>query len=392
MKKVVNNLDNQVLYPGGTIGVIGDSTDGPMIVAAARQAGFKVGAYGPDETSEMLQLADFKIVGELSDRDRLADFAERCDLVTYDSQHLSPDIFDTIQEKTALPQGSDFLVMMQDRLLERAFYEQLNVNIAPYATIVSLDDVYQSINSIGYPAVLKPIQKDMVHGEELTIRTQTDIAKAAGLMDWGTYILESTVDFTREITVTVARSADGDARLFPPVELKRQNGQLTWAFLPADLDEAVMDELARICREMVASISYVGVFEVDFLINDLGAIYVKQVVPTFGEVGRIFDRATTVSQFEQHIRAIAGMPLSDVAVLKPTVMAAFTNQQAAAIRTQWTLKPNWHFTFYRHGHKDVSQQPFAGHIIVQGDQLNKLIEQLEDTEIWSDHNDLDHRE
>ncbi|KRK97185.1 phosphoribosylaminoimidazole carboxylase, ATPase subunit [Secundilactobacillus odoratitofui DSM 19909 = JCM 15043] len=376
-------MDNQVLYPGGTIGVIGDSTDGPMIVSAARQAGFKVGAYGSDETSEMLQLADFKIVGELSDRERLSDFAERCDLVTYDSQHLSPDVLTAIAEKTALPQGSDFQMMMQDRLLERAFYEQLNVNIPPYATIVSLDDVYQSINSIGYPSVLKPIQKDLVHGEELTIRTQTDIAKAAGLMDWGTYILESTVDYSRELAVTVARNASGESRLFPAVELKRQNGQLTWAYLPATLDDDVQGELDRICHEIVANVSYVGVFEVDFMLNDNGSIYVKQIIPTFGEAGRIFDRATTVSQFEQHIRAIAGMPLSDVQILKPTVMAAFTHQQANAIKTQWTLKPNWHFSFYRHGHQDIDNQQLAGHILVQGDELSKVLEQLEDTEIWT---------
>lgn len=376
-------MDNQVLYPGGTIGVIGDSTDGPMIVSAARQAGFKVGAYGSDETSEMLQLADFKIVGELSDRERLSDFAERCDLVTYDSQHLSPDVLTAIAEKTALPQGSDFQMMMQDRLLERAFYEQLNVNIPPYATIVSLDDVYQSINSIGYPSVLKPIQKDLVHGEELTIRTQTDIAKAAGLMDWGTYILESTVDYSRELAVTVARNASGESRLFPAVELKRQNGQLTWAYLPATLDNDVQGELDRICHEIVANVSYVGVFEVDFMLNDNGSIYVKQIIPTFGEAGRIFDRATTVSQFEQHIRAIAGMPLSDVQILKPTVMAAFTHQQANAIKTQWTLKPNWHFSFYRHGHQDIDNQQLAGHILVQGDELSKVLEQLEDTEIWT---------
>ncbi|WP_252904166.1 ATP-grasp domain-containing protein [Secundilactobacillus silagei] len=233
-------MDNHVLYPGGTIGVIGDSTDGPMIVSAARQAGFKVGAYGPDETSEMLQLADFKIVGELSDHDRLVDFAERCDLVTYDSQHLSPDVLSVIEGSTTLPQGSDFQMMMQDRLLERAFYEQLNVNILPYATIVSLDDVYQSINSIGYPSVLKPIQKDLVHGQEMTIRTQTDIAQAAGLMDWGTYILESTVDYSRELTVTVTRTASGEASLFPPVEIKRQNGQMTWPICQC--------QLIRTCR------------------------------------------------------------------------------------------------------------------------------------------------
>lgn len=376
-------MDNHVLYPGGTIGVIGDSTDGPIIVSAARQAGFKVGAYGPDETSEMLQLADFKIVGELNDHDRLNDFAERCDLVTYDSQHLSPDVLSAIEETTVLPQGADFQTMMQDRLLERAFYEQLNVNIPPYATIVSLDDVYQSINSIGYPSVLKPIQKDLVHGEELTIRTQTDIAKAAGLMDWGTYILESTVDYSRELTVTVARTAEGESSLFPPVEIKRQDGRLSWAYLPVAIDPDIQSELDRICREIIANVTYVGVFEVDFMINDNGSIYVKQIVPTFGEAGRIFDRATTVSQFEQHIRAITGMPLSDVQVLKPTVMAAFTNQQSGAIRTQWTLKPNWHFSFYRQGHQDLDNEKLAGHIIVQGDDVNKLLEQLEDTEIWS---------
>ncbi|MTV81955.1 ATP-grasp domain-containing protein [Secundilactobacillus folii] len=379
-------MDNHVLYPGGTIGVIGDSTDGPMIVAAARQAGFKVGAFGPDETSEMLQLADFKIVGQLSDRARLTDFAERCDLVTYDSQHLSPDVLSVIEETTALPQGIDFQTMMQDRLLERAFYEQLNVNIPPYATIVSLDDVYQSINSIGYPSILKPIQKDLIHGEELTIRTQTDIAKAAGLMDWGTYILESTVSYTREFAVTVARTSSGESSLFPPVEVKRQNGQFSWAFLPTSIDPDVQAELDRICHEIISNVKYVGVFEVDFMINDNGSIYVKQIIPTFGEAGRIFDRATTVSQFEQHLRAIAGMPLSDVEVLKPTVMAAFTNEQSGAIRTQWTLKPNWHFSFYRQGHQDVDNAQLAGHVLVQGDDINKLLEQLEDTEIWSRNN------
>ncbi|WP_225353337.1 hypothetical protein [Secundilactobacillus paracollinoides] len=105
-------MDNRVLYPGDTIGVIGDSSNGPMIVAAARQSGFKVGAYGADETSEMLQLADFKIVGSLSDKDRLQDFAERCDVVTYDSENLSADLLGFLADKTLLPQGSDLQSMM----------------------------------------------------------------------------------------------------------------------------------------------------------------------------------------------------------------------------------------------------------------------------------------
>lgn len=376
-------MDNHVLYPGGTIGVIGNSSNGSMIVAAARQAGFNVGAYGADETSEMLQLADFRIVGELSDRERLEDFAQRCDLVTYDSEHLSPAVLDVLADKTALPQGSDLQMVMQDRLLERAFYEQLNVNIPPYATIVSLDDIYQSINSIGYPAVLKPIQKDLPHGEELLIKTQTDIAQAAGLMDWGTYILESTVSYARELAVTVARTRDGEATLFPAVQIERQDGQLKWAYLPAQIEPDVQSELDRICNEIVANVTYVGVFEVDFMLTANNAIYVKQIVPTFGEVGRIFDRATSTTQFEQHLRAIAGLPLSDVEILRPTVLAAFKKRQLNAIRTQWVIKKNWHFSYYQRYQQTTNDDDLVGHVLVQGDDVNKLLEQLDDTEIWS---------
>ncbi len=375
-------LDKRVLYPGDTIGVIGDSSNGPMIVAAARQSGFKVGAYGADETSEMLQLADFKIVGSLSDTDRLQDFAERCDVVTYDSEHLSPDLLSFLADKTSLPQGSDLQSMMADRLLERAFYEQINVNVAPYATIVSLDDVYQSINSIGYPALLKPIQKDLVHGEELQINTQTDIAQAAGLTDWGTYILESTVNYARELSVTVARTADGEASLFPPAEVKRQGNHIQWVYLPVQLAADVKAEMDRICHEIVANLTYVGVFDVDFMLTESNAIYVKAIIPTFSEAGRIFDRATTVTQYEQHLRAIAGLPLSDVEVLKPTVLAAFNESQLSAMRTQWQIKQNWHFTYY-HRFKQEDEDDIIGHIIVQGDDVHKLLEQLEDTEIWS---------
>ncbi len=340
-RKWWTNLDNHVFSirePWGNRRQYRWTNDWRQCATPSR---FKVGAYGLTKLAKLLQLADFKIVGELSDHMTGWLISQNVVMQSYDSQHLSPDVLSVIEESTLLPQGSDFQMMMQDRLLERAFYEQLNVNIPPYATIVSLDDVYQSINSIGYPSVLKPIQKDLVHGQEMTIRTQTDIAQAAGLMDWGTYILESTVDYSREFTVTVARAANGEASLFPTVEVKRQNGIMAWAYLPVSIDPDVQTEMDRICHEIVANVKYVGVFEVDFMINENGSIYVKQIIPTFGEAGRIFDRATTVSQFEQHLRAIAGMPSSDVQVLKPTVMAAFTQHQANAMRTQWTLKPNW---------------------------------------------------
>lgn len=377
-------MNKAILYPNDTIGIIGDNISGPRLVTAARKIGFQVGAYGSDEASETLQLADFKVVGELNDKEKLRQFAERCQVVTFTSTHVSSDVISYLEQFTSVPQGSEMLEMSQDRLLERAFFEQLNVNIAPYATIVSLDDVYQAINSIGYPSVLKPIQKDLVNGKELIINTQTDIAKASGLLDFGTYILESIVPNSRELSITMARGQDGQTVLFPIVETVRNKGIVQWAFIPTQLDVGIAQELRRISNEVTQNIQYTGLFEVSFTITQNDNIYVKRILPAVSQTGQIFDRGTTVNQYEQHLRAIAGLPLSEPQTLMPTVLAPFTTKQLAAINTQWVLKNNWHFTFYRNVKADGQLDSHsAGNVILQAVDLNEALDQLDDTGIWN---------
>ncbi|WP_125573679.1 ATP-grasp domain-containing protein [Levilactobacillus huananensis] len=374
-------MANTVLYPGDTIGVIGNSANAAMLVTTARKMGLRVGAYGPDETSEALQLADFKAVGTRKDHDKLQHFAESCAAIVYDSEQVSTEVVKFLSQFTRIPQGTDMLEMMQDRLLERAFFEQLNVNIAPYATIINLDDVYQSVNSIGYPCVLKPIQKEWSHGRELVIKTQTDIAKAAGLLDWGTYILESQIAYDREYSIVVARDQDGNQQAFPITEIASVTEQPVKTWAPAQVDDAVAGEIHRIANEVAQHVSYVGVFEVSFYLTSSGAIYVKKIVPAPSETGYIFEASATVNEFEQHLRAIAGLPLATPQILTPAVTAAFTTDQLSAIRTQWQLKSNWHFTFY-HLKKQASDEAM-GHISVQGESVKTILDQLDDTGIWN---------
>ncbi len=361
--------------------MIGSSANAAMLVTTARKMGLRVGAYGADETSEALQLADFKAVGSNKDRDKLQHFAESCSAVVYDSEQVSTSVVNFLSGYTQVPQGGDMLEMMQDRLLERAFFEQLNVNIAPYATIINLDDVYQSVNSIGYPCVLKPIQKEWSHGRELVIRTQTDIAKAAGLLDWGTYILESQIAYEREYSILVARDQAGDQQAFPITEVQSVDDrpQMTW--VPAQVDDAVAGEMRRIAGEVAKHVNYVGVFEVSFYLTASGALYVKKIVPAPSETGYIFADATTVDEFEEHLRAIAGLPLAEPKLMTPAVTASFTTVQLSAIRTQWQLKPDWHFTFY-HLRKQADDETM-GHITVQGNTTKLLLDQLDDTGIWT---------
>lgn len=374
-------MANTVLYPGDTIGVIGNSANAAMLVTTARKMGLRVGAYGADETSEALQLADFKAVGSNKDSDKLQHFAESCAAVVYDSDQVSTSVVKFLAQYTRIPQGSDMLEMMQDRLLERAFFEQLNVNIAPYATIINLDDVYQSINSIGYPCVLKPIQKEWSRGRELVIKTQTDIAKAAGLLDWGTYILESQIAYDREYAIVVARDQEGNGQAFPITETQSVDDRPVRTWVPAQVDDAVASEIQRIATEVAKHVNYVGVFEVSFYLTSSGAIYVKKIVPAPSETGYVFNAAANVTEFNQHLRAIAGLPLASAKILTPAVTAAFTTAQLPAMRTQWQLKPNWQFTFYHLKHQEADD--IMGHISVQGDSIRPILDQLDDTGIWS---------
>jgi len=126
----------------------------------------------------------------------------------------------------------------------------------------------------------------------------------------------------------------------------------------------------------------VGVFEVSFYLTSSGAIYVKKIVPAPSETGYVFEAAANLTEFDQHLRAIAGLPLASAHILTPAVTAAFTTAQLPAMRTQWQLKANWHFTFYHLKHQE--DDDVMGHIAVQGDSIKPILDQLDDTGIWSD--------
>ena len=206
-------MEQEILFPGDTLGIIGGNPNGIMLARTAKKMGFTVVVYCSDESNPVLAEADVKMVGKLNEKTKLQDFAQRCDLVTYTSETIDVEAVKFLQRFTRVPQGSDTLEITQDRLLERAFFEQLNINVAPYATIVSLDDVYQAVSSIGYPCILKPIQKGFGKHRKQIIKKQTDIAECADIIDLGTYILESWIPYEKELSLTLARDKDGNLSL-----------------------------------------------------------------------------------------------------------------------------------------------------------------------------------
>lgn len=375
-------MENEVLFPGDTLGIIGDSSNGIILAQTAKRLGFKVIVYATNEGSPTLTDADVKIVGEFSDKAKLQDFAERCDLVMYESEYISSEVIAYLQKFTRVPQGSETLEIAQDRLLERAFFEQMNINIAPYATIVSLEDVYQAVSSIGYPCVLKPIQKGFGPKRQQIIRKQTDIAKCADIIDMGTYILESWIPYNKELSVIMTRDYDGNLAYFPVIETRYKENRLNEAIVPANIQPDVEEEVKRLAGEIVSGLKYVGALEVAFYLTESGSLYVKRIVPALHNSGYVFDKATNVSMFEQHLRTLVKMPLVDIKLVQPAGMVMIEEENIDDIRTQWVLKNNWYYTFFRYP-ESMRPQP-EGYIIVLAENEMEIKQQIESTGIWDD--------
>ena len=371
-------MEDEILFPGATIGIIGESPNGIMLEQAAHKLGFDVIAYGPDEEAPTLRGADVKVVGTYTDQAKLQDFAQRCSLVTYESETIPAQTIAYLSRFTKLPQGSETLEIVQDRLLERTFFEQSNLNIAPYATIVNLDDVYQAISSIGYPAILKPIQKGF--SKKIVIKKQTDIAKCADIIDQGTFILESMIPYQKELAVTMSKDKNGDIKFYPLVEAEYRQGKLHQVLAPAQVDSDVANEIRRLSELVVKQVKLVGVMTLSFFLTETGALYVKRLVTGVNSLGYVFFFCSNVDIFEQHLRVLANMPLAQPELIQATGMVMIEQDKREALRTQWLLKTNWHYQFYRYP-KSMTTLNW-GHVLVTGESSQAIKEQVAATGIW----------
>ncbi len=375
-------MSGDALYPGSTLGIIGINRNGGALIAAAKKAGFNVGVYVDHAQPAITKMADFTIVGAYNDKDKLTEFGENSDAVIYQTPNIDSRVIRFLSQFAAVPQGINGLEIVQDRLMERAFLDQININIAPYVTVVSLDDVYQSIDSIGYPALLKPIQRGI--GEQsMMISRQSDIARAADFISTGTYLLESRIDHTAEYTMTAA--TDGDqVEIYPLAKLQfSADRQLIAVATPVVVDDDLLTEMQRIVKSVASSLEYHGVFSLNFYVTANGSLYVKNIELGMTSIANVYDSSANVTQYEEQLRAAVGMPLHIVRSLQPALLMVIRKKQEAAIQRQWLLKDNWQFRLF--DLPAVDDDSLIGFVWVTGSSsLDELEDQVDDTEVWDE--------
>ncbi|MDO8288507.1 MAG: 5-(carboxyamino)imidazole ribonucleotide synthase [Parvibaculum sp.] len=306
-------LAPKVVAPGGRIGILGGGQLGRMLALAAAELGLSSHIYCPDTEAPAMDVAAGRTRAAYDDAEALARFADSVDVVTYEFENVPAETARILAEHAPVRPGVTALATAQDRIVEKNFLKSHNIPTAPFADIPDEAALLKAIELIGTPSILKTRRFGYDGKGQAKISTPADALAAYDAIGRAPAILEGFVPFKCEISVIVARGVDGTTAAYDPVENIHKNHILDQSLAPARIDTKLADEARAIAAHIVADLAYVGVMGVEMFVLGADAsgprLLVNEIAPRVHNSGHWTQDACTVSQFEQHIRAICGWPL-----------------------------------------------------------------------------------
>ena len=298
-----------VLDPGATIGILGSGQLGRMLALAAARLGFKCHIFAPDRDSPAFDVVRESTRADYDDEQALARFAESVDVVTYEFENIPAETAAFLAPLVPVLPDPRILATTQDRIAEKDFIAGLGIGTAPYAAVATSAELSTALERIGRPAVLKTRRFGYDGKGQAAIAK--DAAAEAAWHDVGAQpsILEAFVPFVREVSVVAARAADGTVECFDLTENEHRDHILKVSRVPAAVSDATAQEARRIVETIAHHFDYIGVLAVEMFVLGDGTLLVNEIAPRVHNSGHWTLDGASVSQFEQHIRAVAGWPL-----------------------------------------------------------------------------------
>ncbi|MXO65729.1 5-(carboxyamino)imidazole ribonucleotide synthase [Altericroceibacterium endophyticum] len=346
-----------MIQPGATIGIMGGGQLGRMLAVAAAQLGYRCHIYAPEAESIAADVSARFTSADWDDRAALTAFADDCAVITYEFENVPVEPLTAIPAEKLAP-GTRALEVAQDRLLEKRFITELGGRPAPYAPVDSAADMAEAIRSIGAPGILKT-RRDGYDGKGQWRIASADLAEELDLPETP-LIYEGLVRFAGEFSVILARRADGEICFWESAQNTHVKGILAKSVLPAGPTIAEQVPVARkLAAEAAEKLGYVGVLTLEFFATDDGPVF-NEMAPRVHNSGHWSTEGAVTSQFENHIRAICGLPLGDTATVGSSVemrnLIGTSGEEALALLED----PQAHLHFY--GKLDARPGRKMGHV------------------------------
>lgn len=360
-----------------TIGIVGSSPDAQNFILEANRLGFIT--YHLCRTEEEMNAwfgADKEFIGVLDDEVIQEEFLMQCDLLVYFDYSLNSTQIEEARKSVVIPQGDDLLSIARDRVLQKAFKESLSVNIAPYETVVTQEDIKNGLRSIGYPAVLRTnyLNPDQ-NNQSYFIYEENDIEEASKLLKYGTCVLESWIVTDDELSISAVKTASGAIKIFPVVKKVYRNDRLSNVQVAAEIEQDIIDEIERVARLIVDNMNFIGAITIDFVVSPAQALYVGNIYPFPNAFSRYSEQNKVMSVVEAHLRAIASLPLPDeISNQQDYLYIPFYSDQVEMINKFITIYPDWKFTFYPVVKEEgLETKKAIGHIIIETTDRKKTL-------------------
>ncbi|HTZ36655.1 MAG TPA: 5-(carboxyamino)imidazole ribonucleotide synthase [Stellaceae bacterium] len=298
-----------MLAPGATIGILGGGQLGRMTAFAAERLGYRVHVFTGEPDSPGVQVAAAATIAAWDDAAALARFAEAVDVATFEFENIPAEAVRLVAAAKPVMPAPEILETTQDRLREKDFLRGIGVATTDYRAIADAAALAEALHGLKGRAVLKSARMGYDGKGQLTVTARTSAAEAWRRMGAARGILEGFVDFRCEVSVVVARAADGALVAYPPVENRHVNHILDTTIAPAALPEETAREAQSIARGIAERLGLVGVLAVEMFVTRDGRVLVNELAPRPHNSGHWTIDACASSQFEQLVRAICGLPL-----------------------------------------------------------------------------------
>jgi len=303
-----------------TIGILGGGQLGRMLTLEAKRMGYRVVTLEPLPNSPCGQVADEQIVAAYDDPRGIGELGARSDVVTYEFENIPLESVRALERdgRTVRPSG-DVLRVTQDRILEKTFVRDAGCAVAPFAAVTDEGALARAIEAVGFPGVLKTARGGYDGKGQWVVRDAAQARAAFAEARGASLIYEAFVPFDLEVSIICARGLDGTIVRFPVTENQHDHGVLATTIVPARVSADVAARVASAATLIGEKLQIVGAYCVEFFVrgND---IFVNEIAPRVHNSGHYSLDATSISQYEAHVRAICNLPLVEPKLFEPAVM------------------------------------------------------------------------
>lgn len=357
-----------MIAPGGTVGILGGGQLGRMIALAARPLGYRVVVYAPAGDNPAEGPSDALVAAPWDDLDAVRRFAGRCDVVTYEWENVPVAVVEAVRASTPVAPGPEMLAHTQDRLAERRLLHGLGLPTAAGRPVFGTADLEAAIATLGTPGRLKGARGGYDGGGQVRIPDLGALERArAALSGQPAWLYERDVPFDHEVSVIVARGAERRPVCFPVFENEHREGILWRTRWPAAVSPVAARRVQELACALAEAVDLVGTLTVEcFVLGD--EVRVNELAPRVHNSGHLTMEACAVSQFEQHVRAITGLPLAEPIARGASVMQNLlgtTSGPARLLGAERALAvPDVHLHLY--GKAEVRPRRKMGHLTAVG--------------------------